>query len=752
MSGFFQFFEHTSSKIDKLLEVENPNLEQVLTNPLCFQECMTGNTKLLGFLSLESNVSIMLDLMLLPLDEEVPYLAENEEPEPDADDEVPHGVDRRARLAYAASEVFVSDAVTVLETASRVPELLLKIFKFLDQKNALDENRTYFAKVLTALLRTNVFAARVTGWLYIAKETGEFDIIASITRHISVVGVQQCLLTLLTPIDIMDVPPSRAFVNWSMANGLLESIMAILENKTESEEADQDKAGILWVAVGILSLDTYGHHPEMQAALVPFITWLSSHSHEDSSPFVPAVVDLLTERCRSNPDSSIIPLASDILHRVARAYTFQTIYASGQCTDSRVMTYGLEKLLERASDFKSLLEKPPAGVQPIQLQTISIKLPFGLMRLKILELVRAIGLVELPEVYMWFLDEGILPLLLEIFDQHPHNNLVHSLVTGTIRSLVSSSNPEVIKRLKETVDPAMWVAKMYEAGKDPGRGSFSGFIFELAKVILERGDPILKEGVECWEDLKVEIGEESDRRIASSIDIDFNAARWSEAGMGRPPGGDDQDDSEEVVCLKLPGMPPPPALGQAWEANPVTEPREQGMDWGFTPQVPSPSQGVAEATNGVGQGTEQDCPEEVIMFPPPTDFAASSLPDPPAPTVSSSPPCVPATSEPPLRNFETMMATILADNVDLFGGAGPNSGNQQRPGSANSEENMTLAQLKNQTWVIGQQQQQQQQQQPVVVVPVASPSPSSSSTGPQPAPVASTTPTAPVANAGWQQF
>ena len=93
------------------------------------------------------------------------------------------------------------------------------------------------------------------------------------------------------------------------------------------------------------------------------------------------------------------------------------------------------------------------------------------MRLKLLELVRAIGLVDLQEVhryiqatqeeYMplslkqpqttplnpldrWLFDEGIVSLLMDLFERYDHNNLLHSLVIGALRSLVSLDDPTLV--------------------------------------------------------------------------------------------------------------------------------------------------------------------------------------------------------------------------------------------------------------------------------------------------------------------
>ena len=49
-----------------------------------------------------------------------------------------------------------------------------------------------------------------------------------------------------------------------------------------------------------------------------------------------------------------------------------------------------------------------------------------------------------PHTHSWFLDEGIVTLMLTIFEQYEHNNLVHSLVIGTLRSLVSANDPLVV--------------------------------------------------------------------------------------------------------------------------------------------------------------------------------------------------------------------------------------------------------------------------------------------------------------------
>ena len=410
MTAFFsQFFE--TAEIERILNRPDVTLEKVLEAGECFQECLSGNHALLSFLSEKDQIEAMLDLMLTPLDEQVPYL-ENNPPteESDADQQttangtmdsyaIAGGVQgtgasavqthaltpeeqRRARLAFAASEVFSSDAIPIIEKITSDPTLLMKIFGVFQSPKPLAESSAYLTKVLSALLRNGGLALRIPTWFCKVKTSGELDIIQCMFQHISVTSVQQCLLTLCTLNEDYVPGPSVVedgsnFVSWAVENGFTTELgKCITERFSDDPQEDENhKIGALWLVVGLLSLDSQNAY--ILASMRVLTKWLASSEDSDEPPFVNEIISLLIETCKTNPQSAIVSISSDILQRVVRAYTIN-------CNDLHVMTPSLSDLLKRSGEFKELLRTPPPNSQPLVLQTSTIVVPFGMFLLPLL--------------------------------------------------------------------------------------------------------------------------------------------------------------------------------------------------------------------------------------------------------------------------------------------------------------------------------------------------------------------------------
>eukprot|EP01063_Lacrimia_lanifica_P014168 TRINITY_DN20809_c0_g1_i1.p1 TRINITY_DN20809_c0_g1~~TRINITY_DN20809_c0_g1_i1.p1 ORF type:complete len:1010 (+),score=363.29 TRINITY_DN20809_c0_g1_i1:152-3181(+) len=662
MAGFFnQFFE--ASNIDRILSSPDCSLEQLLGSPDFFQESH-GHTKLLEYLSEPAQMKAMLEILLAPDDAELDCLTQP--PEEAAEGEEPETyAAKRARIAYVASELLANDIMNLMSIAARrgdyeaLDDFRRDLFGYLKQPGPLPESRVHFCKVLTSYLRNATgfceFGASlrsdIVSFLYTAKAEGSFDIIHAMFHHIGVIGVQQALLTLLTfKAEEGDTEP--LFARWAMENGLPEAMIdALAETRADPEEDEAAKVGILWVALGLLTLDGHGQNAEIVQSLSFLTQWLASYYDpadlaarkgadppEGADPaaldaynasqllaslpehlhagLVPSVTMVLRQTCDADPYSPVIPIASDILQRIARAFTYQSPNAFGVADAAHAMTYGLQSLLKEADYFKAVLSATPPGSERLELQTWVVDVPFGLMRLKLLELVRAIGLVDLPAVYSWFFDEGLLELLMRLFEQYPHNNLLHSLVIGVLRSLIS--NAEVMRqrgaeegaddegsmesRLQHEVHLHEWVVTLYRKGQNAAEpSSCAGYLFELICCLLKSAS--LRppgtcgfEDVPGWKALAAELDQEMERRLTSGQNAGggphafpndgAQEGAWGGGGGGREPGsGLPVDDSDAVTSISLQGLFPPqqaaggggaPASSQ-WEANPVSEP-EDGED------------------------------------------------------------------------------------------------------------------------------------------------------------------------------
>ncbi|KAJ9449973.1 Extragenic suppressor of kinetochore protein 1 [Diplonema papillatum] len=658
--GFFSSQHFEAAGIDRVLNDLDCTLEKVLDSPDCLQECLCANITLLQYLSEEENIANMLDLMLLPLDQEVPCLMEDETADSGGDSSMNRAdpssrmAERRARLAYAASEVYASEALAVIAETTKRPEMLRKIFSFLSAPPPLSVNKVYFSKVLSALQRNVAFASRMTEWLYKSSASGEFDVIAALLRHISEPCVQQALLTLLIFHEGCDhvseeggtptTPSYPVFPRWSMAHGLPNAMVATLQTTTGDPEFDESSiAGVLWIAVNVLSLDNNGQNVDILKTLHFLISWLSGHSKNGEDyrddfiasvdddvakqlpssgplfpPFVPEVVSLLINSAKADSQSVITPVASDILQRITRAYTTVPHTDPPQHTS----TFGLQCILEHGADFIELLTSPPTGSQPLTLQAFTVKVPFGLMRLKILELLRSIATVMLPEVMNWFIDEKILPVLMQIFEEYPNNSLVHSQVIGTFRSLIDAGLPEIDKALVEDVKILDWAVRLYKEGIG------SGHIVDLIFSMKSESRPYCESPL--WDTIAKELDEEVERRRAKydpwlslyeeAVEVPIDSIGTMLTSERVKKHLRLEEDGEEIITLTL---PPPPADGtdgdganerqpSSWDLNPMSDPD----DLEAFPDSSLTEKDADDAARETGSTRSNTPPPENITLPP----------------------------------------------------------------------------------------------------------------------------------------
>ena len=290
------------------------------------------------------HLELMIELMLYESTENIAYRHLFADPE------------RHARLAYIASEIIDSDAENLMESLTDNPVLLHKIFVYLDSPAPLGENRAYFIKVFAGLIRNTYNQTnRVLDYWYEAKQKGTFDIIAGLMRHIGTCSAH--LLTLLTLEDM--IPAAQSFSTWAMHNGLPQGMLDTLSLPprdvapgTPQDEIDvldeASKVGAIWAAVMVLSFE--GCSMENSVPELLPTAWLSSHSAgEEGDPrFIPAVLDLYLRESKRSPASGVIPIASDLLQRVVRAFTGPTPVPqeNGAFPPQYIMTHSLESILK----------------------------------------------------------------------------------------------------------------------------------------------------------------------------------------------------------------------------------------------------------------------------------------------------------------------------------------------------------------------------------------------------------------------
>eukprot|EP00755_Sulcionema_specki_P014836 Sspe_Gene.57765::Locus_31697_Transcript_1_1_Confidence_1.000_Length_1905::g.57765::m.57765 len=470
MSFFSKFYEQSVDTFND----DDLTIEKVLDNTNCIQECMSMNRRLLSFLTEEEQLTQLLDLVLTPVESlDIPEASDQE-----SDDETP--LQQRARRAHFASEILVCDSAELTEAIVSDTKHLDRIFQFLTLDPPLPANATYFTKLFSKCLSSNSTTDALLKYFYQKKDEGQFDILANIFRHISIAEIQTNLHTLLSPREDLDLPSTMPpFIAWAMANGLRQEIRNVIEESLEDDELEEGrKVGVLAISLAAMQIDC-SNAPTSQAsaAISELQEWITSTlpNEPKDEAFVPSVLDCVIRMSRKDPYSTVVPLAIEVLQRAP--------YCFLQRAHGETPTLGLQCILNEAPAIRDILTTP--RLSPLQLPTYRLDPPLGLIRLKLVDLLHSISDVTLPCVSEWFLQHGLVTLLMELFECYSSNNLLHNAVLGVLSNLLG--NDKARECLVSTMNLDDWILRLHSEGKTDPNKAYIGHLYTLASILDRKG-------------------------------------------------------------------------------------------------------------------------------------------------------------------------------------------------------------------------------------------------------------------------
>jgi len=326
----------------------------------------------------------------------------------------------------------------------------------------------------------------------------------------------------------------------------IADVITKLLNCVKSEVADEWLAGEEFIPVLVEKLS-----PEQSAA-----------THEYTAQILSDIIITSFQRVHAGHDSP--KLFDQINEEVTLQKLNDQVFAKPNTTSTQ---YGCNILVELAqgnkshkNDTRSFEELPPIfrvlgnalpkiktfletpGEEEMATTNGKLNPPFGITRVRVLEVVQVICLSKYTVLYQRLLEENLFATCFEIFFNYPWNNFVHLIVTRCSQAVLECNDEEIITKL---ISQTNLHERIGEAGKVPedgenNRKGYMGHLGLIASALRSTSevhsalDEILKQS-DVW---------------TSYIDGDFAAIKKVEATPLGNAGGEEGDrENRELDAL-----------------------------------------------------------------------------------------------------------------------------------------------------------------------------------------------------------
>uniref|UniRef100_A0A9J7YDA6 Protein phosphatase 6, regulatory subunit 2b n=1 Tax=Cyprinus carpio carpio TaxID=630221 RepID=A0A9J7YDA6_CYPCA len=205
---FWKFDLHNSSQIEKLLEKEDVTLQELLDEEDVLQECKAQNQRLLLFLSRDSS---MLDLLNLI----------THEPPADREERL------RYKFANVACELLTCDVSLINDKVGGDESLLNTLYSFLEQTSPLNPLlASFFSKTFGNLITRKT--EQVIGFLK-KKE----DFIGQVLKHLDTSAMMDLVLRLISSVE--PVCLRQEVLTWLNEERLIQRLIELIHPHSDSE-------------------------------------------------------------------------------------------------------------------------------------------------------------------------------------------------------------------------------------------------------------------------------------------------------------------------------------------------------------------------------------------------------------------------------------------------------------------------------------------------------------------------------------
>uniref|UniRef100_A0A8C1X5L6 Protein phosphatase 6, regulatory subunit 2b n=1 Tax=Cyprinus carpio TaxID=7962 RepID=A0A8C1X5L6_CYPCA len=396
---FWKFDLHNSSQIEKLLEKEDVTLQELLDEDDVLQECKAQNQRLLLFLTRDSSMLELLNLI-------------THEPPADREERL------RYKFANVACELLTCDVSLINDKVGGDESLLNTLYSFLEQTPPLNPLlASFFSKTFGNLITRKT--EQVIGFLK-KKE----DFIGQVLKHLDTSAMMDLVLRLISSVE--PVCLRQEVLTWLNDERLIQRLIELIHPHSDSER--QSNASQALCDIIRLSRD--------QASVL--------QETSDTDPLLTTLelIDVLLKNMFEGEKSEVcIVNGTQVLLTLLETRRPCVEQVIDPCSQGLEKPYTVNNSILMAiqthlKHFHHLLLNPPKKC--VMLTTMGIlEEPFGNARLHGSRLMAALLYTRAPRIHHELCQLNMINLLLDLFFKFSWNNFLHIQVEHCVSAILN---------------------------------------------------------------------------------------------------------------------------------------------------------------------------------------------------------------------------------------------------------------------------------------------------------------------------
>ncbi|XP_067246062.1 serine/threonine-protein phosphatase 6 regulatory subunit 2 isoform X1 [Chanodichthys erythropterus] len=403
---FWKFDLHNSSQVEKLLEKEDVTLQELLDEEDVLQECKAQNQRLLLFLTRDSSMLELLNLI-------------THEPPTDREEKL------RYKYANVACELLTCDVSLINDKVGGDESLLNTLYNFLEQSPPVNPLLASFVSKTFGNLITRK-TEQVIGFLK-KKE----DFIGQVLKHLDTSAMMDLVLRLISSVEPACL--RQEVLSWLNEERLIQRLIELIHPHSDNER--QSNASQALCDIIRLSRDQASLLQE-SSETDPLLTTLELQQN------VEALLKNMFEGERSEMCIVYGTLVLLTLLETRRPGVEQVIDPCSQgleksYTVNNSILMGIQPHLKH---FNHLLLNPPKKC--VMLTTMGVlEEPFGNARLHASRLMAALLYTRAPRIHHELCQLNMINLLLDLFFKFSWNNFLHIQVEHCVSAILNQTTP-----------------------------------------------------------------------------------------------------------------------------------------------------------------------------------------------------------------------------------------------------------------------------------------------------------------------
>ncbi|KAG7332880.1 hypothetical protein KOW79_003015 [Hemibagrus wyckioides] len=411
---FWKFDLHTASQVDKLLEKEDVTLAELLEEDDVLQECKAQNQRLLLFLSQDSCLQELINLII-------------HEPPSDREEKL------RYKYANTACELLTCDVSVINDKVGGDNSLLNALYSFLEQDPPLNPLlASFFSKTFGNLIirkteQTISFLRKKEGFLGL------------VLKHMDASAMMDFLLRLISCVEPVQL--RHEVLTWLDEEKLIQRLIELIDPHTDNER----QSNVSQALCDIIRIGRDQAGLQELSESDPLLTTLELQQSVES---------LLKNMFEGEKSEVCIVNGTQVLLALleTRKSGVELIDPGSQALDqlysvNNSILLGIEPHLEH---YRHLLLDPPKKCS--MLTTLGVlEEPFGNARLHACRLMASLLNTHAPRMHQELCRLDMINLLLDLFFKFTWNNFLHVQVEQCVSAILNQMAPD--GAVEESPDP-----------------------------------------------------------------------------------------------------------------------------------------------------------------------------------------------------------------------------------------------------------------------------------------------------------